>query len=371
MRQTGIEAGRGTTASTGSRAKLGRCNSKSRLQRNMKICYLILAHNNPNHFHRVVNAIATPNTMVFVHVCKSASLEVFQQQTDRNNVVFIKDRVLVGRFHFSMVQATLNLLKEALANRDEYDYFCLLSGSSDYPLKSPAYIEGYLKDNNGKEFINMVEMPDETSSKSLSHIEASKPLNRIEMYHLFVTHHFNNVVLKKIARKVECVVRGMNIKRPYKDVFKNMKPYGGSQWWMLTRPAVEHIMEFIVANPRIVKFFKNTGAPDESFFQTIIGNSSFRTKVTRNFMLNFIHWKGSADPYLTFKEWETGQREWETGQREWETGQQEWETGQQKRRYVDNNFFANDTYGQGQLLFARKFSDDSKDLTEFIKRTLW
>ena len=129
-----------------------------------------------------------------------------------------------------------------------------------------------------------------------------------------------------------------------------MNLYGGSQWWTLTRPAVEHILEFTVANPRIVKFFENTWTPDESFFQTIIGNSSFRARIAKNLTLNFIYWKGDADPYLAFKEWETGQR---------------------RRRYIDNNFFADGAYGQGQLLFARKFSDDSKDFTEFIETNFW
>ena len=302
----------------------------------MKICYLILAHNNPHHFERLINVISTPNTKIFVHIDAKSALVEFGKRITQANVVFIKERVSVSWGGFSMVQATLNLLSEAFATKNEYDYYCLLSGS-DYPLKSPKYIEKYLKEHYGREFINIVKIPNKLVSKSLS---------RITSYHIDVEHHRNNIVPKIIAHNVVYMVNKLNIQRRFEPIFKGMKPYAGSQWWVLTHSAVQYIMEFVAANPKFVHFFKNTKIPDESFFQTIIGNSQFLDKVARN--LTFTDWSRDTPPYPAIIDIEHIQDFKKNG-----------------------DLFTDDAYGKGQLLFARKFPDSSDALIEFIQKNVW
>jgi hypothetical protein len=80
--------------------------------------------------------------------------------------------------------------------------------------------------------------------------------------------------------------------------------------------------------------------PDESFFQTIIGNSQFSKDVVRN---------------LTYADWSRP------------TGGPAIIDGDHLSTFVRmGRIIADDRYGRGELLFARKFPDDSSHLTDFI-----
>ena len=134
------------------------------------------------------------------------------------------------------------------------------------------------------------------------------------------------------------------INRDYKKVFKGLEPFGGSQWWALTADACRHILEFIDLRPDVLKYFKNVYLPDESFFHTIIGNSEFAKNVTRN--LTFADWsRPGGGPALIDMD--------------------------HLRAFAKMDVvMADDYYGQGELLFARKFRDDSSQLTDFIDTQL-
>ena len=54
-----------------------------------------------------------------------------------------------------------------------------------------------------------------------------------------------------------------------------MTPYFGSQWWALTDACIAMILDFVKAHPAFVAAYRSVYAPDEHFFQTIVGNSSF------------------------------------------------------------------------------------------------
>jgi diadenosine tetraphosphate (Ap4A) HIT family hydrolase len=44
----------------------------------------------------------------------------------------------------------------------------------------------------------------------------------------------------------------------------------GSQWWCLRRRTVEAVLDFIRERPDVVRFFRTTWIPDETFFQTLV-----------------------------------------------------------------------------------------------------
>jgi hypothetical protein len=44
----------------------------------------------------------------------------------------------------------------------------------------------------------------------------------------------------------------------------------GSQWWCLRRRTVEAVLDFIRDRPDVVRFFRTTWIPDETFFQTLV-----------------------------------------------------------------------------------------------------
>ena len=90
----------------------------------MKIAYLILAHNNPRHLRRLVGAVASPSSACFIHIDKKADIDGFLP-VEGGHAVFSGERVAVDWGGFPLVEATLVLLRQALADARRFDRFVL------------------------------------------------------------------------------------------------------------------------------------------------------------------------------------------------------------------------------------------------------
>lgn len=294
----------------------------------MNIAYLILAHNNPQHLTRLINSLSTHHCAFFVHIDKKANLADFLSN-DRDNVFFIQDNVPVYWGDYSMVEAILILLQSALKDSRNFDYFVLLSGS-DYPIQPAAYIETFFESKAGTEFMNTVPIPGE---------KVGKPISRLINYRVRQSG-------SKVSRRFYKLLRSIGItrKRNYKLYLRDLKPFGGSTWWAITRGAAQYILDFTVSHPQVVNFFKNTYNPDEMFFQTILSNSPYMTSMQRNLM--FTDWSAGgahpawiSDKHLTFFQ-------------------------------STLSTILEDAYGKGELLFARKFSAESKRVVDQLDQLI-
>lgn len=287
----------------------------------MSIAYLILAHNNPKHLQRLIRALSSSRSAFFIHIDRKSSLGDFSN-LNGENVYVSQERRPAYWGDFSQVEAVLILLRLALAEQRRFDYFVLLSGT-DYPLQPAPYIERFFESNRGKEFINIVQMPCEAAGKPISRLTTYKPSPPGSR-------------MARVMRKLLAAAGVISVHRDYKSHLRNLVPHGGSTWWALSREACEYIQSFVDNEPQVMKFFKHTVCPDESFFQTIIGNSPFNARTQRS--LTYSDWSGGgANPaYLTATHLEfltsTAPIIWD------------------------------DVYGRGEVLFARKFSDEAEKL---------
>jgi hypothetical protein len=299
------------------------------IRRPMKIAYLILAHNTPNHLSRLVRALDSPNAAFFIHVDRKSDISPFRRRLSQRNITFLEDRVAVYWGNFSDVKATIKLIKKALSHSLDFVYFVLLSGA-DYPLRDPRYIEEFFSSHQGREFINLVQMPCNA---------VGKPVQRLENYWL-KTPYNNLFVIRTVARLNKWNMNLKLIRRDWVKALNDIVPYAGSQWWALTGDACRYILAFIDSRPDVVKFFNNVYMPDESFFQTIIGNSKFAKDAVRN--LTFVDWSRPSG------------------------GPAPIDMDHLNAFLKTERVIADDLYGRGELLFARKFIDDSSHLTDFI-----
>jgi hypothetical protein len=291
----------------------------------MRIAYLILAHNTPNHLQRLITALATPSSSFFIHLDAKSDANDFRH-IKGDNILFAHDRVPVYWGDFSQVEAALILLRNAVAIPQCFDRFVLLSGS-DYPLRSTKYIERFFAGNIETEFINLVKMP--------SNI-VNKPISRLTRF------KFNPVgrTAAIVPSKLLLAVGRLFVYRNYKKVLKNMTPYGGSTWWALSYQASCYILDFAKHNPAFIDFFKNTFNPDESFFQTILGNSRFQSAIVRN--LSYTDWnKGGGSPAYITEDHIALFR-------------------------AQSPLTLDDVYGRGEALFARKFRNNSALLVSML-----
>lgn len=300
----------------------------------VKICYLILAHNNPEHFFRLVDAVATPNSTVLVHIDAKSDISAFSRPGYEDKCTLVTERRAVGWAGFTFVQATLQLLSMALSKYDRHDYYYLLSGA-DYPLRSSRSIENHLEQNHGAQFINLIKMPNP---------ELGKPIERIsELYidrELKKRHFLTRLVPDAVIDKINKI----GIRRDYRSAFGDVAPYGGSTWWALTFDAVQYVFDFISNHPRLYSFYGGTFCPDEGFFQTAICNANrFRIK-----------------PSLTFTDWSAGNQPHPA-----------MITNDHIDNFITNGLGAQGQYGAQDYLFARKFPNDSEAMVEKIRRELW
>jgi hypothetical protein len=286
----------------------------------VKIAYLVFAYKNPKLLQRVIDKLSTPDNGFFIHIDYKSDIEKFRS-IHGPNVFFTKKRIPVYWAEFSGIQAILLLMQEALSSSKHYDYFVLLSGS-DYPLKSAEYIRKFLEANRSAEFISLVKVP-----------APGKPLSRINTLRYPTKQPVLRFILRALARF------GL-AQRNYRKYLEGMDAYSGNTWWTLSREACQYIVDFEHSNPRVAEFFGKLFAPEESFFHTILGNSEFRARVKRNLL--YEDWtKQGAHPEMIG---EPHIAEFEA------------------REIVE----INDGFGKGELLFARKFSDETVSLLDRI-----
>ncbi|MBU1598923.1 beta-1,6-N-acetylglucosaminyltransferase [bacterium] len=218
------------------------------------IAYLILVHRYPDQFKRLFSAIYHPANYYLVHVDKRSGVglqtEIQDFLSSFANASLLKSQsTLWGGY--SLVDAELRGIEELLKIGSEWKFFINLSGQ-DFPLKSQAHIQDFLRRNKGNDFIrvaNQRKVRPET-------------LNRIQNYFIEFTHRILHI----------------SMKRPY---LRGVTPYIGNQWMILSRK----FCEFVCYSPeveRFKRFYRHTFIADEAFFQTVIMNTNYKGTIVND-----------------------------------------------------------------------------------------
>ncbi|WP_022824346.1 beta-1,6-N-acetylglucosaminyltransferase [Hymenobacter norwichensis] len=258
-----------------------------------RIAYLILAHRYPEQLVRLVSRLNTESAVFLIHIDKKVSNAIYDsivhQLSLHKNVYFIK-RYTCYWAGFGIVEACIQGIKELIDQKIDFDFLALLSGQ-DYPIKSNEYIESFFKKNIGTSFIHHNPFPFSEWG------EEKGGWNRVNYWHLvresrqYSYSTRNNFASGTISQRL--LNRGINACAkllPLTREFPNsFHPYGGAQFWCLYKTHVQQAYNTIQHNPQLVKFFRHVFVPDEIFFQTIAGNSSFKNNI-HNDTLTFLEW---------------------------------------------------------------------------------
>lgn len=240
----------------------------------MRISYLILADKNPSQISTFINTLDSTNANFFIHINEGSNIEsqsLLEELKNKDSVFFLKQSHKVNWGGYETIIVTLMLLKECLS-KVKCDYISL-HGDEDLPIKNKNEIIEYIKKNKDKEFVNYFEMP-------VKKWWPDNGLERIEYYWFIDEYGFNKSYVLYEEQK------SLNMKRKY---FSDLKPYGGSQWWTITRECAEFIIDYVNKNTSFCDYYKNTLLPEEGFFQTIVLNSYFKDRVLNN-NLRYIDW---------------------------------------------------------------------------------
>ena len=267
----------------------------------MRIAYLILAHKNPSQLVELVTALDDPiKTRFYIHINQlsadfldSPSLKPIM---NRENVLFLRERVRVHWGGFSLVEAMLRLLRKAV-DEGGFQYAVLLSGQ-DFPITSNRRIETFFEEHEGKEFIGYTPLPpkkEEWGPHIMERIEyywrADDVLHLLEMSGSEGLREWGWSAYCNLTRLAYRCAPGLKIK-----FLPGIVPYGGSSWFTISFRCAKHILNYLQDHPEYCKFFSHTVIADECFFQTLILNSPIRDYVV-NDTLRFIDWDpGSLHP---------------------------------------------------------------------------
>ena len=240
----------------------------------MKIAYLILAHGRPRQLGRLVAALPALSS-IFIHFDKRADPLVFEEakhsaQKANSKTVFVKRHACRWGAP-GIMYATLELIDALCASGAEFDYSTLLSGQ-DYPIKSNAVIEGDL--SRGGEFIECFSLV--APNRWSDHGGNFHALARV--YGRYI--RFRSRIWRIGSRRLP----------------RDISPFGGSQWWSLSRKAIEYLNCVNRDDKRLVRALGGSFIPDEVFTQTILGNSPLAGDIVQD-DLRFAIWDRPEPPF--------------------------------------------------------------------------
>jgi len=299
----------------------------------MNIAYLILAHNNPKLLERMMRQLDGPHVSFFLHIDRKADLTPFLGLAERfPRLHFCRERVDGAWGHFSLVEATLRLMRLAMHTLATPDRLVLLSGAT-LPVQPASYIEDFFGRHGEANFMDAFAMPNEQYGKSLGRLEhywirRSPPLHRYR----WMLQDFINAWLPR---------------RNFRRAFGALQPAAGSQWWAITGLACQTILDFVDAHPRFVRFCRHTDCPDEFFFQTILWNSPLRQ---------------SLRPGITYTNWVPGKMSPETITTDY--------LPHFAQEVVLNSPHNNSPLPPSEVLFARKFDEQPAALLDQLEQLL-
>lgn len=238
----------------------------------MKFAFLIIAHKNPSQLYRLVQSLDDGIDQFYIHIDASVALAPFRKvfRDCESQVHFCQERVLVKWGRYSMIRATMALIKQFFDSGFDADYLHLLSGQ-DYPLKNRGEIKHHLKANFGKNFLDSFSLPDPRWPMGLNRIRYRWAVNEKE------DSSYSDLDYWRNGSQTKALPSGT-------------KFYGGSQWWSLHIECARFVLEKYLVDDIMFRFFKHALIPDEMLFQTLILNSRFKDTVI-NDNLRYIKWE--------------------------------------------------------------------------------
>lgn len=223
-----------------------------------RIAYILLSHKDPEGIISQAGRLTAAGDFVAIHFDRRAGRGAYEQiraaLRDNPRVAFAGRRLSCGWGEWSLVAATLSAVVAAVEAFPEASHFYMLSGDC-MPIKSAAYAHDFL-DAERADYIEGVDFFASDWIKT-----------GLKEERLIYRHVVNERANKWLFYKSVALQRRLGLRRRLPADLQIMI---GSQWWCLRRRTVEAVLEFCRARPDVIRFFRTTWIPDETFFQTLV-----------------------------------------------------------------------------------------------------
>ena len=223
-----------------------------------RIAYILLCHKDPAAIIKQAERLTASGDYMSIHFDASASADHFAQIATalaaNPNVTFARKRIKCGWGEWSLVQATLNAVQSAVDAFPRATHFYMLSGDC-MAIKSAEYVHQYLDDND----VDFIE--------SFDYFESDWIKTGWKEERLIYRHWFNERTQKRRFYGMFDLQKRFGLTR---KIPQDLHVQIGSQWWCLRRQTIEVVLEFTKRRKDVMRFFRTTWIPDETFFQTIV-----------------------------------------------------------------------------------------------------
>ncbi|WP_039019030.1 DUF5928 domain-containing protein [Halocynthiibacter namhaensis] len=223
-----------------------------------KIAFILLCHKDPDSIIQQAERLTETGDYISIHFDARAKAEHFQRikdaLSDNPNVAYAKKRIKCGWGEWSLVQATLHAVEAAVDAFPRASHFYMLSGDC-MAIKTAEYAHDFL-DAHDRDYI-----------ESFDYFASDWIKTGMKEERLIYRHFFNERTSKTMFYGSFNLQKKLGLTR---KVPQDLRMMIGSQWWCLRRNTIEEILRFVRQNPDVIRFFRTTWIPDETFFQTLV-----------------------------------------------------------------------------------------------------
>jgi hypothetical protein len=223
-----------------------------------KIAFILLCHKDPEAIVRQAVQLTAAGDCMAIHFDARSPAEDFEcvraALADNPSVTFARRRIKCGWGEWSLVQATLNAVEAAIEAFPRATHFYMVSGDC-MAIKSAEFAHEFLE----AEDVDYIESFDFFESDWIKTVFKAERL----IYRYF----FNERTQKRRFYASFEVQKRLGLTR---RIPADLQIMIGSQWWCLRRRTIEWILEFTRKRKDVMRFFRTTWIPDETFFQTLV-----------------------------------------------------------------------------------------------------
>jgi hypothetical protein len=239
----------------------------------MKLCYIVLIHHKFEQAARLLRRLNGEGVSFVVHIDQKVTDEgaaTFKRLVAGLPVTYARrERAQWGSY--LQAAAIMSGIECAVRSGLDFDRCVILSGQ-DYPIASHREIVEFFESNREAEYVEAVE---------LDVLDASRtdwsPYYRFRRYHVWLGQR--RVVLPLLRKPP-----------PEFAVFH------GATWWALTREALAYVDRAFHEQTKFRRAMRTGFLVDEVYVPSLLMNSSFAPRVTRN-NVTFAQWTPTSGPH--------------------------------------------------------------------------
>jgi hypothetical protein len=276
----------------------------------MRVAFLVLNHRRPAQLIRLLTALRSqlPDSPIVVHhdVFHGEFPSELIEHFDDVHLLTSGKRMMWGDFSIMEICCwSLTWMREHL----EFDWVVMLS-AQDYPIKPLSELADDLA-NNGADAV--------FSAAPISQLTTVEHIKMRQRYFFqYRPAVANGPALRPsrvrgfLRRNTRSLVVAINIMQPLFKIYRLPEgmPYRfgwrarstpfdssrlcwkGSQWFALSRGALEYVLTYLADHPEYVDYYRRTMVPDESMLATVVFNSPDLRVANRD--VTYTRWSGAG-----------------------------------------------------------------------------